>query len=217
MAEWALHGKGLLSFFISLKHKNADLRLRAGARLRQAPLGPPLHGSGGHALVPRARAPRLRQQVRRGRRPLGGGLHLRRAPQHVAALRRRHGHEQLSLVIRALGTPTEANWPSLSQLPDYNKIEFPHYEPVPFDELCRTRAPRRGLLQRFLVYRSDRRVRAKDGLLHAYFYVPPLPCHHTDLPIPKRGKRVHNYEYDLDRPVRESIVDPDLFAKICLE
>jgi serine/threonine protein kinase len=124
--------------------------------------------------------------------------------------------EQLSLVIRALGTPNEANWPTLSELPDYNKIEFPHCDAVPFEELVPDAcAEAVSLLKRFLVYRSDSRIRAKDGLLHPYFYVQPLPCHHTDLPIPKRGKKVHNYEYDLDRPIRDSIIDPDLFSKIC--
>ena len=121
--------------------------------------------------------------------------------------------EQLSLVIRALGTPNEKIWPSLTELPDYNKIEFPNYEPIPFEELtpdaCKESV---DLLKRFLVYRSDHRIRAKEALLHPYFYVQPLPCHHTDLPIPKRGKKLHTYEYDLDKQVKDSIIDPDLLA-----
>ena len=121
--------------------------------------------------------------------------------------------EQLSLVIRALGTPSEATWPSLTELPDYNKIEFPFYEPIPFDELvpdaCNEAVK---LIELFLVYRSDKRIRAKDALLHPYFYIQPLPCHHTDLPIPKRAKKSFTYEYDLDRPIRESLVDPDQLA-----
>ena len=121
--------------------------------------------------------------------------------------------EQLSLVIRALGTPNEKIWPSLTELPDYNKIEFPNYEPIPFEELtpdaCKESV---DLLKRFLVYRSDHRIRAKEALLHPYFYVQPLPCHHTDLPIPKRGKKLHTYEYDLEKHVKDSIIDPDLLA-----
>lgn len=121
--------------------------------------------------------------------------------------------EQLSLVIRALGTPNETIWPSLTELPDYNKIEFPNYDPIPFEDLvpdaCKESV---DLLKRFLVYRSDRRLRAKEGLLHAYFYVQPLPCHHTDLSIPKRNKKLHTYEYDLEKPIRDSMIDPELFA-----
>lgn len=126
--------------------------------------------------------------------------------------------EQLSLVIRALGSPDETSWPTLSELPDYNKIEFPHYEPVPFEELVPDACTEAvSLLKRFLVYRSDNRIRAKDGLLHAYFYVEPLPCHHTDLPIPKRGKKVHNYEFDINRSIKDSILDPDSISKFCLD
>lgn len=121
--------------------------------------------------------------------------------------------EQLSLVIRALGTPNKKIWPSLTELPDYNKIEFPNYDPIPFEELvpdaCKESV---DLLKRFLVYRSDRRIRAQEGLLHPYFYVQPLPCHHTDLPIPKRGKKMHTYEYDLDKRITDSIIDPDLLV-----
>jgi cell cycle related kinase len=121
--------------------------------------------------------------------------------------------EQLSLVIRALGTPNEKIWPSLTELPDFNKIEFPFYEPVPIAELVPDACPEAvDLLKSFLVYRSDMRIKAKDGLLHPYFYLEPLPCHHTDLPIPKRGKKMHTYEYELDKPLIESIIDPDQLA-----
>ena len=121
--------------------------------------------------------------------------------------------EQLSLVIRTLGTPNESIWPSFSQLPDYNKIEFPHYEPIPFEEIipdaCREAI---DLIKLFLVYRSDIRIRAKNALLHPYFFVQPLPCHHTDLPIPKRGKKHHSLEYQLETSIESTIVDPDKLA-----
>jgi cell cycle related kinase len=124
--------------------------------------------------------------------------------------------EQLSLVIRALGTPNEQIWPGLVNLPDYNKIEFPHYDPMPFYELVPDASNEAvDLIKRFLVYRSDLRIRACDAILHPYFYVEPLPCHHTDLPIPRRGKKTQTYEYDLEKPIEESLVDPDLFTQFC--
>jgi cell cycle related kinase len=122
--------------------------------------------------------------------------------------------EQLSLVIRALGTPNEKTWPRLTELPDYNKIEFPHYDPIPFDELvpdaCKEAV---NLLELFLVYRSDKRIRAQNAVLHPYFYIQPLPCHHTDLPIPKRGKKslFNTYESDVEKSSDHFLVDPDLF------
>jgi cell cycle related kinase len=122
--------------------------------------------------------------------------------------------QQLSLVVRALGTPTESTWPRLTELPDYNKIEFPPYEPLPFEVLVPDACVEAlDLLRRFLVYRSDMRISADDALLHAYFYSHPLPCHHTDLPIPKRNYKSHTYEYDLEKPIGDYLVDPDLYKE----
>ena len=36
--------------------------------------------------------------------------------------------EQLWCIIRVLGTPTIQNWPQLTSLPDYKKIQFPFAE-----------------------------------------------------------------------------------------
>ena len=47
------------------------------------------------------------------------------------------------------------------------------------------------------------------ALLHFYFYTAPLPCHHTDLPIPARRKNRHVYEFDIKRSIADSIVDHD--------
>lgn len=121
--------------------------------------------------------------------------------------------EQLYLVIRALGTPTEETWPDLNELPDYNKIQFPNAEAIPLDELVPDASKEAmSLLQRFLVYQSKKRISAKDALYHSYFYTQPLPCHHMDLPIPMRSKRAHKYEFDLDKPIQESLIDPDLIS-----
>ncbi len=121
--------------------------------------------------------------------------------------------EQLYLVTRALGTPNEETWPSLTELPDYNKIQFPNLEPLPFDELVPDACNEAiSLLQCFLVYQSKKRLSAKNGLYHPYFYIQPLPCHHMDLPIPNRSKKSHTYEFELDKPIQNSIIDPELIT-----
>ena len=121
--------------------------------------------------------------------------------------------EQLYLVTRALGTPTEETWPSLNELPDYNKIQFPDIEPLPLEELVPDACKEaKDLLQQFLVYQSKKRISARDGLYHPYFYIQPLPCHHMDLPIPMRSKKLHTYEFDLDKPIVDSIIDPEAIA-----
>jgi len=121
--------------------------------------------------------------------------------------------EQLYLVIRAFGKPTEETWPSLKDLPDYGKISFEDFDVVPLEEIVPDASKEAmNLLKRFLVYQSKMRISAKDALYHPYFFTQPLPCHHIDLPIPMRSNKLHTYEFDLDKPVQDSIIDPDLIA-----
>lgn len=130
--------------------------------------------------------------------------------------------EQLCCVQRVLGTPNEQKWPGMSQLPDYNKISFPDYPPIPFEEILPDASQNAlDLLKKFLVYPSNKRIPAKDALLHIYFFVEPLPAHHSELPIPlrmsKKQQRVHHpYEYNIDTPLEDSLVDPKLLAPYSL-
>ncbi|XP_013408283.1 cyclin-dependent kinase 20 [Lingula anatina] len=122
--------------------------------------------------------------------------------------------EQLCCVLRVLGTPTEATWPGMSELPDYNKITFPENPPIPFELILPdSSAIALDLLKRFLVYPSKERISAKEALLHPYFFMEPLPAHHSELPIPQRGKKLrrpqHVHEYNIDTPLEESLIDPD--------
>ncbi|XP_013788893.1 LOW QUALITY PROTEIN: cyclin-dependent kinase 20-like [Limulus polyphemus] len=69
--------------------------------------------------------------------------------------------EQLSLVLRALGTPDEQSWPGITELPDYNKISFPEYSVMPLEQLVPDVSNiARDLLSKFLVYDSDKRIEA---------------------------------------------------------
>lgn len=56
-----------------------------------------------------------------------------------------------------------------------------------------------------------------QALLHPYFFSPPLPAHHSELPIPQRGGRPPRQrlqappaEFSLDLPLHRSVVDPVL-------
>ena len=56
-----------------------------------------------------------------------------------------------------------------------------------------------------------------QALLHPYFFAEPLPAHHSELPIPQRTskkmRRVHQaHDYNVDTPLAESLLDPDLIA-----
>ena len=55
--------------------------------------------------------------------------------------------DELFKIFRTLGTPTEATWPGVSELPDY-KDSFPKWHPRPMQEVrslklfrCRIRPP----------------------------------------------------------------------------
>ncbi|CAL1296040.1 unnamed protein product [Larinioides sclopetarius] len=97
--------------------------------------------------------------------------------------------EQLCLVLQTLGTPSEDVWPEMTELPDYNKISFPEYKAVPWEKLFpdSTQAAR-NLLREFLVYPSNKRIKAKQALLHEYIFEYPAPCCECDLPKPNINK-----------------------------
>jgi len=127
--------------------------------------------------------------------------------------------QQLVCVLSQLGTPDEHIWPGMSALPDYNKISFSEFAPVPFEHLLPDASPDAiDLIARFLVYSSRRRVRARDALIHLYFFLDPLPAHHSELPIPTRQRRagtllqrrvgVDGRDFDVDAPLEQSLVDP---------
>ncbi|CAL4078701.1 unnamed protein product [Meganyctiphanes norvegica] len=42
---------------------------------------------------------------------------------------------QLCVVLQTLGTPNEATWPGLTNLPDYKKITFPQSQSVPLEQV----------------------------------------------------------------------------------
>ncbi|XP_069785359.1 cyclin-dependent kinase 20 isoform X2 [Narcine bancroftii] len=55
------------------------------------------------------------------------------------------------------------------------------------------------------------------ALLHPYFFKEPLPAHHSELPMPQRGasktqRPQHQHEFRIDRPIKESVIDPELVA-----
>ena len=128
--------------------------------------------------------------------------------------------QQLVCVLSQLGTPDETIWPGMTSLPDYNKISFSEFAPVPFEQLLPDASPDAiNLLSRFLVYSSESRIRARDALVHMYFFQDPLPAHHSELPIPPIRQRragtllqrrvgVDGHEFDVDVPLDQTLVDP---------
>ncbi|CAO2646147.1 Cyclin-dependent kinase 3 [Lemmus lemmus] len=77
--------------------------------------------------------------------------------------------DQLFQIFRILGTPSEATWPGVSQLPDYQS-SFPKWTGKALEEIVPSLGPEgKDLLLQLLQYDPSRRVTAKTALDHPYF------------------------------------------------
>ncbi|XP_052544197.1 cyclin-dependent kinase 3 [Tympanuchus pallidicinctus] len=77
--------------------------------------------------------------------------------------------DQLFRIFRTLGTPTEATWPGVSQLPDY-KGDFPQWAKKEMKEVVPSLDQHgRDLLAQLLLYDPSKRISAKAALSHQYF------------------------------------------------
>ncbi|XP_039715439.1 cyclin-dependent kinase 3 isoform X8 [Pteropus medius] len=77
--------------------------------------------------------------------------------------------DQLFRIFRTLGTPSEAVWPGVTQLPDY-KGSFPKWNRKGLEEIVPNLEPEgQDLLMQLLQYDPDQRISAKTALAHPYF------------------------------------------------
>ncbi|KAK4492315.1 hypothetical protein RD792_003118 [Penstemon davidsonii] len=100
--------------------------------------------------------------------------------------------KQLHKIFDICGTPTEANWPGVTQLPLYNQLNlkelvngclrqhFKHFDQHALD-----------LLDRMLNLVPYLRISANDALDAYYFRTDPLPCDPNSLP---RYESSHEYQ-----------------------
>ncbi|XP_053425539.1 cyclin-dependent kinase 3 isoform X2 [Nycticebus coucang] len=77
--------------------------------------------------------------------------------------------DQLFRIFRTLGTPSEATWPGVTQLPDY-KGSFPKWTRKGLVEIVPSLEPEgKDLLMHLLQYDPSQRISAKAALAHPYF------------------------------------------------
>jgi len=94
---------------------------------------------------------------------------------------------QLDIIFRALGTPTEEIWPGMKSLPYLKSLppeyEFPIYMKTPWRNLFTAAGDDAlDLLEKMLTYNPSKRISAKEALLHPYFRNKPRPTDPSDLP-----------------------------------
>ncbi|XP_023584903.1 cyclin-dependent kinase 3 isoform X3 [Trichechus manatus latirostris] len=83
--------------------------------------------------------------------------------------------DQLFRIFRTLGTPSEATWPGVTQLPDY-KGSFPKWTRKGLEEIVPNLEPAgKDLLMKLLQCDPSRRISAKAALAHPYFSAEPSP------------------------------------------
>jgi len=78
--------------------------------------------------------------------------------------------DELHLIFKVLGTPTEDNWPGISMSEELQNYHFPYYPAEPLVK----RAPRLDsegidLVSKFLLYEARKRVSAREAMHHPYF------------------------------------------------
>jgi len=78
--------------------------------------------------------------------------------------------DELHLIFKVLGTPTEDNWPGISRSEELASYKFPPHS----GESLVAKAPRLdsdgiGLLSSFLLFEAKKRLPAREALKHPYF------------------------------------------------
>ncbi|CAH2285242.1 cyclin-dependent kinase 18 [Pelobates cultripes] len=78
--------------------------------------------------------------------------------------------EELHLIFRLLGTPTEETWPEISANKEFKAYCFPQYRPQPLkNHTPRLDSEGIDLLSSLLLYEHKKRISAEEGFRHPYF------------------------------------------------
>lgn len=115
--------------------------------------------------------------------------------------------EQLTTIFRALGTPSEAEWPCHKALPDYRPFEsFPKQNL----SLLFTAASKEAidLLSACLRYDPLKRISAQDALAHAYFVSAPAPTPPASLPRPAGSEKTQAEPFLSERDTAAPAAEP---------
>ena len=86
--------------------------------------------------------------------------------------------EELYLIFKYLGTPTEQTLPGVTTNPDFQALRLPFYYGESLNRLAsRLDATGIDLLDKFLRYNPQSRISARDAMTHKFFSSYPLEIH----------------------------------------
>lgn len=78
--------------------------------------------------------------------------------------------DQLYLIFKLLGTPSETDWPDISKNSEYASYNFPNMDPESLATLVPRLEPEGlHLLMKLLDYNTKQRISAFDAMRHGYF------------------------------------------------
>ncbi|KAK1906329.1 Cyclin-dependent kinase 17 [Dissostichus eleginoides] len=78
--------------------------------------------------------------------------------------------DELHLIFRLLGTPTEDNWPGITSIDEFKSHSFPKYKPQPLiNNAPRLDSEGIELLLSFLRFESKKRISAEEAMKHSNF------------------------------------------------
>uniref|UniRef100_A0A669CEM5 Cyclin-dependent kinase 17 n=1 Tax=Oreochromis niloticus TaxID=8128 RepID=A0A669CEM5_ORENI len=78
--------------------------------------------------------------------------------------------DELHLIFRILGTPTEETWPGITTSEEFKTYNFPRYHAEPLvNHAPRIDSDGHDLLSKLLQFEAKKRILAEDALRHAYF------------------------------------------------
>lgn len=89
--------------------------------------------------------------------------------------------DQISRIFKVLGD-IEKQWPGVRELPDFGKVSFPSYEPMPlFKIFCDAPASAVDLLSNLLTLDPSKRLSARKALEHDFFFDGPVHFCFSDI------------------------------------
>lgn len=110
--------------------------------------------------------------------------------------------EQLDLIFRVFGTPSEQEWPGVTQLPGWGLVDkrYPSQDLKKILDFLSEDAF--DLVTKLLSLDPKKRISSTEALKHTWFCTQPLPCTPDRLPKtwPIGSSRSHSRKYQSDFP-----------------